>query len=51
MELMGKELGMFGDQPPPQPPQTLEDLPTAILEQILRESAEAEEKEPTDVVQ
>ena len=37
LELMGKELGMFGDQPPPQPPRTLEDLPTEILEQILRE--------------
>ena len=50
---MGKQLGMFGDQPPPQPPRTLEDLPTEILEQILRESAAAEEKaeEPPDVLQ
>ena len=51
LELVGKEIGMFGDVQPPPPPQRLEDLPTAILEQILRESAEAEEKEPTDVVQ
>jgi hypothetical protein len=36
LELVGKELGMFGDVPPPPPPQTLEDLPTAILEQILK---------------
>src|SRR5258706_148426 len=52
LELVGKEIGMFGDQPPPQPPRTLEDLPTEILEQILRESAAAEDKaeEPTDVV-
>ncbi len=51
LELVGKEIGMFGDQPPPQPPRTLEDLPTEILEQIRRESAAAEEKEPSDVVQ
>ena len=51
LELVGKEIGMFGDVQPPPPPQRLEYLPTAILEQILRESAEAEEKEPTDVVQ
>ncbi len=31
LELMGKELGMFGDQAPPQPPQTLEDLPPPSL--------------------
>ena len=48
LELVGKEIGMFGDQPPPR---TLEDLPTEILEQILRESAAAEEQEPPDVVQ
>ena len=50
LELIGKEIGMFGDQPPPKPPQTLEDLPTEILEQILRESAAAEEP-PTSTTQ
>ena len=47
LELVGKEIGMFGDQPPPAAPTRLEDLPTSILEQILRESAEAEEPETT----
>jgi hypothetical protein len=42
LELVGKEIGMFGDVQPPPPPQRLEDLPTSILEQILRECAEAE---------
>ncbi len=47
IELMGKEIGMFGDQPPPEAPKTLEDLPTSVLEQILRESAQPDDpKEP-----
>src|SRR4029077_2939794 len=35
LELMGKEIGMFGDVQPPPPPTKLEDLPTSILEQLL----------------
>jgi hypothetical protein len=50
LELLGTELGLFGDQPPPKPPQTLEDLPSQILEQILRESAAAEQS-PTSTTQ
>jgi hypothetical protein len=50
LELLGTEPGMSGDQPPPQPPTSLEDLPSEILEQILRESAAAEEP-ATEVTQ
>jgi hypothetical protein len=35
LELVGKEIGIFGDQPPPAAPTRLEDLPTSILEQNL----------------
>ena len=34
LELIGKELGMFGDQPPPKP-LTLEDLSTEDLMKLL----------------
>ena len=38
LELVGKELGMFGDVEPPPPWTKLEDLPTSILEQLLGQS-------------
>ena len=40
LELVGKEIGMFGDQEPPKPPR-LEDLPTEDLERMLAESVAA----------
>lgn len=49
LELMGKEKGMFGDIQPPAPPKTLEDLPSEILEQILRESAPTDQEPPIPV--
>lgn len=49
IELIGKELGMFGDIQPPPPPKTLEDLPSEILEQILRESSEPEPEAPQPI--
>ena len=43
LELIGKELGMFGDQPPPKP-LTLEDLSTEDLMKLL---ATPTDEEPT----
>jgi len=40
LELVGKEIGMFGDQEPPKPPR-LEDLPSEDLERMLAESIAA----------
>lgn len=51
LELVGKELGMFGDVQPPPPPQRLEDLPTSILEQLLAQCEESEPDPPTGVTQ
>ena len=48
LELVGKEIGMFGDQEPAKPPR-LEDLPTEDLERMLAESVAA--NPPTDVTQ
>jgi hypothetical protein len=36
LELVGKEIGMFGDQEPPKPPR-LEDLSSEDLERMLAE--------------
>ena len=48
LELVGKEIGMFGDQEPPKPPR-LEDLPSEDLERMLAESIAA--NPPTDITQ
>jgi len=48
LELVGKEIGMFGDQEPPKPPR-LEDLPTEDLERMLAESIAA--TPPSNVTQ
>ena len=48
LELVGKEIGMFGDQEPAKPPR-LEDLPTEDLERMLAESIAA--NPPTDITQ
>jgi hypothetical protein len=46
LELVGKEIGMFGDVQPPPPPQRLEDLPTSILEQLLAQSEQSDDEPP-----
>jgi len=48
LELVGKEIGMFGDQEPPKPPR-LEDLSSEDLERMLAESIAA--NPPTDITQ
>jgi len=48
LELVGKEIGMFGDQEPAKPPR-LEDLPTEDLERMLAESIAA--TPPSNVTQ
>ena len=45
LELVGKEIGMFGDQEPPKPPR-LEDLSTEDLEKLLAQPAVDAPTEP-----
>jgi hypothetical protein len=46
LELVGKELGMFGDVQPPPLPTKLEDLPSSILEQLLGQCEESDDDPP-----
>jgi hypothetical protein len=48
LELVGKEIGMFGDQEPPKPPR-LEDFSDEDLHRVLAESVAA--NPPTDITQ